>query len=311
MKQPLIIGIEGSMRTHPLPKLKNFRMVKWGDPAIQKADVYVQANIKENKHKGLREQYDYIIDSGKPYIVVESAVFRQGMNTAKLYHRWGWWSYFQDEADYCNENSPGDRWQQIKQDQNIEVKDWKDNANGYILLVLQRPRDSSMRNMIWRHGKYHNFIYNTIRDLRRYTKRKIVIRMHPLKQPQQLEAIELCIDHFSNIEISKSDAGILEHGGNGGQGLVNDLAGARVCVGFNSNALTDAVIEGVPTYSLDPSSMAYPVSNKYIRDIESPQTFDRTQWLYNLGYTQWREDEIAHGMPWQHLSKRYEQFRTN
>ena len=92
--------------------------------------------------------------------------------------------------------------------------------------------------------------------------------------------------------------------------MVNDLAGARVCVGFNSNALTDAVIEGVPTYSLDPSSMAYPVSNKYIRDIESPKTFDRTQWLYNLGYTQWREDEIAQGMPWQHLSKRYEQFRA-
>ena len=56
--------------------------------------------------------------------------------------------------------------------------------------------------------------------------------------------------------------------------------------------------------------MAYPVSNKYIRDIESPQTFDRTQWLYNLGYTQWREDEIAEGKCWQHLSMRYEQFRS-
>ena len=309
MKQPLVIGIEGVMRTHPLPKLKNFRMVKWGDPQIEQADVYIQANIKENKHKGLREQYQYIIDSGKPYIVVESAVFRQGMNKDRLYHRWGWWSYFQDEADYCNEHSPADRWEQIREDQNIQVKEWKTNTNGYILLVLQRPRDSSLRNMVWRHGKYHNFIYNTIRDIRRYTRRKIVIRMHPLKQDQQLEAIDMC-KGFSNIEVSSSKSGTLEHGGNGGQGLVNDLKGAKVCVGFNSNALTDAVIEGVPTISLDPSSMAYPVSNKYIRNIESPQTFDRTQWLYNLGYTQWREDEIAQGKCWKHLSTRYEQFRS-
>ena len=309
MKQPLVIGIEGSMRTHPLPNLKNFRMVKWGDPLIKKADVYIQANIKENKHKGLREQYQYIIDSGKPYIVTESAVFRQGMNPDKLYHRWAWWSYFQDEADYCNENSPADRWEQIREDQNITVKKWRNNKNGYVLLVLQRPRDSSLRNMVWRHGKYHNFIYNTIRDIRRYTTRKIVIRMHPLKQEQQLEAIDMC-KGFSNIEVSKSGFGILEHGASGGDGLVNDLKGAKICVGFNSNALTDAVLEGVPTLSLDPSSMAYPVSNKYIRNIESPEPFDRTQWLCNLGYTQWREDEIKQGLPWEHLKGKYEQFRS-
>ena len=39
--------------------------------------------------------------------------------------RYSWTSYFRDEGDYCNENSPSDRWEQIKQDQNLTVKDWR------------------------------------------------------------------------------------------------------------------------------------------------------------------------------------------
>jgi hypothetical protein len=51
------------------------------------------------------------------------------------------------------------------------------------------------------------------------------------------------------------------------------------------------------------SSMAWQCSNKDLKRIENPTSFAREQWLYNLGYCQWREDEIAQGAPWYHLLK--------
>ena len=50
MLDKLVVGIEGSYRTHPLPHLPNFKVVPWENQAIiEKADVFVQANILENK----------------------------------------------------------------------------------------------------------------------------------------------------------------------------------------------------------------------------------------------------------------------
>jgi hypothetical protein len=49
------------------------------------------------------------------------------------------------------------------------------------------------------------------------------------------------------------------------------------------------------------SSMAWDCSNKNLKDLENPIMFERQQWLNNLGYCQWREDEITKGDPWFHL----------
>ena len=140
MLDKFVVGIKGSYRTHPLPDLPNFKVVDWeNQDIIEKADVFVQANILENKFfRKFRAQYEHIRDSGKPYIVVESSVFRRNMPfppNPKAYHRWSWTSYFRDEGNYCNENCPDDRWKQIQKDQNIEIKDWKKGGE-YILLAM-------------------------------------------------------------------------------------------------------------------------------------------------------------------------------
>lgn len=118
--------------------------------------------------------------------------------------------------------------------------------------------------------------------------------MHPLRQEQQLDILK----NF-DVEISTNTqgAGLLE----GGDGLYEDFSKAYAVVGFNSNALTESVCEGIPTFSLCPSSMAWDCSNKDLKLLESIEYFERNQWLYNLGYCQWREDEIAKGDPWVHL----------
>jgi hypothetical protein len=60
---------------------------------------------------------------------------------------------------------------------------------------------------------------------------------------------------------------------------------------------------------LCPSSMAWDCSNTNLKDIDNPKFFDRQQWLYNLGYCQWREDEIVQGAPYYHLMEIYEKIK--
>ena len=75
----------------------------------------------------------------------------------------------------------------IQKEQSIEIKDWRTNGD-YILLVLQRPGDSSLKKLIDNHGSYKQFIEYTITQIKKYTDRPIRVRMHPLRQDRQLEA---------------------------------------------------------------------------------------------------------------------------
>jgi len=297
----LVVGIEEMYRNHPTPNLPNFKIVPWEDQeTIKSADIYIQNNIISQKRKKFKKYYQFILDSKKPFIVTESAVFRRNMvqppNTM-AYHRYSWTSYFRDEGNYCNENSPSDRWLRIQKEQNIEIKDWRTDGE-YILVILQRPGDSSLKNLLEIHGTYEEFISHTLNKIKKYTDRPIRVRMHPLRQERQLEILE---QFDVKISSNTQGAGLLE----GGDGLYKDFRNAYVVVGFNSNALTESICEGIPTFSMCPSSMAWDCSNKDLKDIEDPIMYDRQQWLYNLGYCQWREDEIARGDPWFHLLKGY------
>ena len=85
-------------------------------------------------------------------------------------------------------------------------------------------------------------------------------------------------------------------------------------VAYNSNTLTQSVLEGIPSFCFDPASMAAPVCLKpkvlghqnlfhWSTDPESflPSDKARGQWLNDLAYTQWTLDEIKNGAAWEHL----------
>ena len=130
-----VVAIKELMWTyHPLPD--TFKVVPFAEIKDANADVYVQANIKEcKKEKKIGHIYNFVADSGKPWICVESAVFRRNMPpppNPMAYHRYSWFSYFRDEGNYNNENCPGDRYAQIEKDQILTVKDWRINKGDYI-----------------------------------------------------------------------------------------------------------------------------------------------------------------------------------
>ena len=79
--------------------------------------------------------------------------------------------------------------------------------------------------------------------------------------------------------------------------LYKDLDHARVSISYSSNSLVETVCEGVPTITLSKTSHAWPVSSHKINVLEETTmpTYDRTQWLYDTAYTQWKMSEINTG----------------
>lgn len=290
----------------PLPHISNIREMTLEQVKTQPLpDLWVIHNNTDNKRtKRYRECYQYITQSQRPWMVVESPAFRHNQarpDSDGVYYRWSWFSYFQHDGIHCQPDSPSDRWQQIQREQDIEIHPWRSRGDN-IIWMMQRPRDSSMVPLIQRWGSYENMMLSCLRIIRMKTDRPIRIRLHPARLDQQLPWVEAVIKEIPNTQVSPHSAGSSDNWVSGGEGLYRDLDQAWAVIGGNSNSLTEAACYGIPTWCLHESAMAWPVSQRDIIDIERPNlNIPRDQWLWNLAYSQWRRDEIEAGRPWEHL----------
>ena len=81
--------------------------------------------------------------------------------------------------------------------------------------------------------------------------------------------------------------------------LAEDLADASLAITWCSTAAVEAVIAGVPTYTLGPGSIAAPVTSHSLSD--APYLGDRIAWANRLAYRQWAMAELADGSAWPHI----------
>ena len=303
-----IVGIKGAFSTEAMfifPKHKDFKLIEYKES--HNADVYIQTNVLGVMKKKNAEIYQFILDQNKPRIVVEQATFRKNLDIEKsddYYFRVGLNHYTFDEGIFKNENSPSDRWEQIQKEQDIEIKPWKKKGD-YILILTQNPIDTSLNNIVKKPGDYENFIRSTIENISKYTDEDILIRPHPrftfrfnkdtLKDINVKNKV-LFSENLNNFNVT-----------NGGEDIYKDLENARVAISYSSNSLTEAICEGVPCISLSKTSHAYPVSFHtldVLRHKELPE-FDRTQWLYDCSYTQWKMSELNSGIVHERLLNDY------
>lgn len=297
----------------PLPDLDNIQVKHLCHLGpSEEPDVWILHNNTNNKRtKRYLDAYEYVKSTCKPWIVVESPAFRHNQadqNSENVYYRWSWMSYFRDQGIHYSDESPGDRWARIQQEQDIEIHNWKSRGEN-ILFMMQRPGDSSLVPLTRKYGSYENFVSSTIKKLRKFSNRPIKIRMHPLRFQQQLEFLEPLLEKLPDVEISKhSQENTKDRWISGGDSLYADFNESWAVVGANSNSLTESVCYGLPTWCLDSTAMAYPVSQQSLRKIDNPDlNIDRTQWLHNLAYSQWRLDEIKSGLPFEHLMQWHSQ----
>ncbi|WP_145266064.1 hypothetical protein [Calycomorphotria hydatis] len=185
------------------------------------------------------------------------------------------WNGLNGRADFCNIGMPPDRFNELK----VDLLPWRDPGEK-ILICGQVPWDSSVL-----HINYHQWLKQTISELRRHTDGKLVFRPHPLAKNIISEEEVSC--SFSNHTA-----------------LEEDLETAKATVSFNSNASVESIIMGIPTFVFDRGAMALPVANTLLQNINYPYMPERQQWVNDLAYSQWDLEEIASGKTWTHLMRK-------
>ncbi len=194
-----------------------------------------------------------------------------------------------NDGNFLSDNSPPDRWERMKKIWNINYAPWKKlNTDDPILFVLQ-PQDNWSMNEL-DPIRWFNDVYKTLRPL---TKRKFIVRPHP----NHVAAMENRIEEFpADVQVVigqkffKGDE--KKHYRFNYQDALNNC---HAVVTHNSTACIDSCIRGVPTFVTSDLALAWPVANKDLTKIETPEYPNRDQWVHDLGYKQWTEQEIKDG----------------
>jgi hypothetical protein len=140
---------------------------------------------------------------------------------------------------------------------------------------------------------YNKWIIDTIRTIRKYTERNIVIRLHPKHEPKnkfKMYDKEFFKHYNLNIEISKND-------------LNTDLKNCYCVVAYNSTVLLDAILKGVPIIAGSTTSIVSDIAVKDIKLIENLPKFtkeDIIKCFTKISYKQWNVEEIKKGEPFKY-----------
>ncbi len=205
-------------------------------------------------------------EQGLHYLVMERGYFADRYKYASLGY-----DGLNGRADFCNTNSPPDRWEPHKH----LMKLWNPGKD-YVLLIGQHPGDSSCS-----HVNIQQWYVESIMKARAIQDLPVVFRHHP------------------EYETPSIPCGVDVVNGN----LQNCLNKAACVITFSSTVGIDALLAGIPVVAIDPISMAWPLAGHSVKEV--PSMPDRQQWTYDLAYTQWTEKEIRSGAAWAHLRQKY------
>ena len=246
-------------------------------------DVAIFYGAWKNRTTPRHVMRKYIYDSGMPFIALETPLLGRILTDRPRYLRAGVGHFVNTLGNFNNKNKTSDRWNKLTADLNIDVKPWR-NYGQYILLALQQPDDGSLLG-----ANISKWAYDTVLEIRRYSNRPIVIRAHPKPRQYDMDLIRKACEVSDVTYASPNAVTMKQH-----------LQSAWATVTYTSGLAIDSVVSGVPAYGMSPGSFVYDLEHD-LSTIGNPKTYDRSQWLNDMAYTQWTPDEMAEGLPWLHL----------
>lgn len=140
-------------------------------------------------------------------------------------------------------------------------------------------------------AKYHSFYglpdpttyaHEIIEQIRKLTDRPIVYR----PKPSWRDAVPIEHSRFSPAK----------------EKLTEVMTNAHCLVTHGSNACFEAAVWGIPSIILG-DAVAKPISSTSLDDINAPFCGKRLQWLANLAYHQFSEQEMKSGESWETITK--------
>jgi hypothetical protein len=238
------------------------------------ADVAViWSMLWAGRMKPNHEIWNLYRSTGRPVIVAEVGMLRRGLTWKLGINGTGL------TANYGAELIP-DRGSSL----GLNLKPWTDS--GYNIVIACQRSDSEQwigqpPTVAW--------LTETARKIRQHSDKPIVIRPHPR---QRIAEIPRCV-----IESPRPVPGTYDS-----FDYDQCLKTTWVIINHNSGPGTQAIINGVPAF-VGASSLAAPVANLDLAQIENPLRPDRTQWIEQLAHTEWTIPEIESGLPLQRLLK--------
>ena len=272
----------------------NVTEMAWRDSDVGIIQGWVHTGSKPAGHLALRN--DVIqkqIANGKYVVAVDSNLFLyKNATNPHNYLRYSFNGIFPSTGIYCDTEIDPTRWQRIRSNLNLSLRDYRKSGN-QILLCLQRNGGWSMGGL-----DVQDWAIDTIQKIRQHSDRPIIIRGHPgdrnTKTYLDPKNPACKIKGFKDIFFSDSTVRTLE------QDLINTWA----VVNYNSSPVVGAAIEGYPIFVSDPiKSQCAEIANTDFSQIENPILPDRQRWVERISMFHWNFAELRSGECWAHMRK--------
>ena len=214
-------------------------------------------------------------------------LYADATNHPHHYLRYSFNGVFPNTGNYCDKDPDPKRWEQIRKDLNIVVGQ-EIRQGKHILICVQR-------NGGWSMGKtdLESWCIHTVNEIRKYTDRPIVLRLHPGDKRLQKHTPQgiLNLTKISGVSISQF-----------GRALDMDLKNCWAVVNHNSSSIVGPIIKGYHAFITDPEkSQCREVSHNGFTHIENPREFDRLKWLQRISMFHWKFSELEDGTCWKHM----------
>lgn len=155
-----------------------------------------------------------------------------------------------------------------------------------ILICCQNPKSQLWEGM----PTTLEWLDTTIKTVRKYSERPIVVRPHPRVPLRTLPKYKnVKVEQPKKIPGSYDDFDLT-------------FANTHAVINWSSNPGPQAVLNGVPVFT-GPESLAYDVANTNLSYVDNPILPDRQQWLNDYAHTEFTLNEISQGIPLRNLLK--------
>jgi hypothetical protein len=179
------------------------------------------------------------------------------------------------------------RWEEIKLHKDIQVKPY--NGKGeHILITCNRGTEGYSAEK----KNATEYAIETIEEIRRYSKRPIIVRFHrALSGTQQKD-----FDRLSNYIAGKNDITIQSKANGNYPDIVPVIKNAYAVCTWSSSSATPAICEGKPLYVKSKNCFFYNMNSGDLKDIENPNIKDkRDKWFANYAATHYNLKDLNTG----------------
>lgn len=218
--------------------------------------------------------YEDFVSSGRPVVVLEVGMLDRGRTWKMGVNGTGIDCYSYTDPDHDRPRKLG-----------VSVSEWNINGND-IVIALQRHDSLQWQGQ----PPAARWLEDVVQQIKKFSDRRIVVRPHPRQRIAMPPGVTVVTP-------------VKQSGTYDGFDYDRCLDTAWAVVNHNSGTGVQAIIRGIPAF-VDTSSLASPVGNSDLSQIENPWRADREAWLTQICHTEWTVREIAQGEPLRRLLSR-------